>query len=184
MASVVACALLFGACSRGAHRAAPAPKLPDATVPKSLSVVDTDVVMVPNTAKATRRAFTSVGQSSLVEQSGVWELRKADKLVGTLELVTLDSTRSDTRRDKDRTAIRAQILSGDASQLDVDGLPVWSTKDGDRVLYVWYGRQVLSVLQVKSDELDADETMTQLVTTMTNSRSWPEMPLEVFEENP
>ncbi|MBA2607932.1 MAG: hypothetical protein H0U92_03240, partial [Actinobacteria bacterium] len=170
------------ACSRGAHQAAPPPHLPAATVPPTLSVLGTNVVLKPNTSKKTARAFRSVGAASLVREQGVWELRKADRLVGTLQLVTLDSKRSDTRNDRDRTSIRAQILSGDAAQLDLDGLPVWSAKDGDRVLYVWYGRQVLAVLQVKSDDLDADETVTQLVTTITDSAAWPRMPLDVFEE--
>jgi hypothetical protein len=113
----------------------------------------------------------------------VWELRKADRLVGTIELVTLDPTRADTRDAGDRSDIRAQILAGTQSQLDFDGMPVWAAKDGDRELYVWYGRQVLGVLQVKADELDADETVTQVVTSIVGDEAWPAMAQDAFEED-
>lgn len=181
-ALVVACVLALCGCASAAPGGGTPPRLPASTVPARLVVLATKVVLKPNTTKKTMAAFTSVGSTSLVKEAGVWELRKAERLVGTLELVTLDGRRVDTGRDADRLALRGQILTGDPTELDVDGLPVWSAKDADRVVYVWYGRQVLGVLQVRADSLDPEETVTQLVTAMTEAAAWPGLPPEAFDE--
>jgi hypothetical protein len=178
----MALVLSLAGCGGGETPTPPPPALPATTVPAALTVLKTKIVVQPNTTKKTREAFTSVGATSLVDEAGVWELRKAEKLVGTLQLVTLDPGRVDTRIAKDRSEIRSQILSSSATQLDVDGLPVWSTKDDDRVLYVWYGRQVLGVLQVRADLLDPEETVNRLVEPMIQAKDWPGLPLEDFEE--
>lgn len=175
--------LALVACGGGEPPVAAPPPLPTSTVPSTLSVLNTKVVMRLNTSRKTKTAFTSVGANSLVLDAAVWELRKADKLVGALELVTLDPRRVDTARTKDRAQIRGQILSSAAAQLDVDGLPVWSAKDGDRMLYVWYGREVLGVLQIRSDLLDPEETMTKLLTSMTGADAWPALAPEAFESD-
>ena len=179
----VAVPLVLAGCGRGSDRAAAAPpRLPSATVPTSLAVGG-GLVVQPNLSKKTAKAFESVGSASLVVEAGVWELRKADRLVGALELVTLDNRRIDLARDEDRAAIRSQVLAGDPSELEVAGIPVWSSVDGDRVLYVWYGRQVLGVLQVKADEIDPEEAIEELVTAMIDADGWPELDPEVFEED-
>ena len=156
--------------------ASPPPRLPSSSVPTSLTVGG-GLVVQPNLTTRTANAFKSVGEASLVVEAGVWELRKADRLVGALEVVTLDNRRVDTARDKDRAAIRGQVLAGRSgrnSRWPV--FPVWSTIDGDRALYVWYGVQVLGVLQVKADEIDPDDAARSLSTrcsTTVGPRSTP-----------
>lgn len=184
LVALVAAVALVGACGSGSARVLRAPTLPARTVPTVTRVAETELVVQRNADPATRRAFASVGAASLVEQAGVWELRNADRLVGTLQLVTLDPDRSDTRVQGDRDEIRAQILPGTSRQLDVDGLPVWSGLDGERALYVWFGAQVLGVLQVKGDEaFNAEDAATTIVASITEHRSWPSMSLDVFEED-
>jgi hypothetical protein len=180
--AVLLAGLALSGCGRTVPKAQPAPPLPSSAVPTHLSVLTSRVVVKPNRDKQTSQAFRAVGSSSLVQQAGVWELRKGVRLVGTLELATLDTRRVDTAKDKDRTAIRQQILAGDPVEFDVAGLPVWSAKDDDRVVYVWYGRQVLGVLQVKADSLDPEETVQQLVSELTSQRGWPALPLDAFDE--
>jgi hypothetical protein len=168
-------------CSRSTPRAAAPPPLPEAIVPAKLAV-EQGIVLQPNTTQDTASAFASPGRKSLVVEARMWELRKADRLVGALEVATLDSRRIDTARDEDRVAIRGQILAGAQSELEVAGIPVWSTKDGDRVLDVWFGRQVLCVLQVKAKDLDPEEALNELATLMTDHADWPGLPPEAFEE--
>lgn len=175
-------ALLGTACGGGPERAAPAPKLPATVVPAKLEVGG-GLVVQRNLARDTRQAIKSVGKASLAVEAGVWELRQADALVGALEVVTLDSRRVDTRRDEDRVAIRSQVLSGNPVELELAGIPVWSTVDGDRALYVFYGRQVLGVLQVKVTDVDPELAAEELVTLMVDHPAWPALDPDVFTED-
>jgi hypothetical protein len=180
----VVCALVvLAGCSGGRQGTSAPPALPVAVVPTRLAL-DGGIVLQPNLTKDTIDALASPGRRSLLVDARMWELRKADRLVGALEVATLDSRRVDTARDRDRKAIRSQILAGEPSELAIADLPVWSAKDGDRVLDVWFGRQVLCVLQLKAKDITTEEALTELVTAMTNAADWPALPLEAFEEKP
>jgi hypothetical protein len=104
--------------------------------------------------------------------------------VGALQVATLDGRRVDTSLDRDRKAIRSQVLAGEPSELAIADLPVWSGKDGDRVIDLWFGRQIMCVLQLKAKDIDTEEALTELVTAMVNAPDWPALPLEAFEEKP
>jgi hypothetical protein len=181
VAALVLVLVAAAGCTASSHRAAAPPELPASVVPARLAVSG-GIVVQPNTAKEITDALASPGPKSLVVEARMWELRKGDRLVGALQVATLDSRRVDTALAEDRDAIRSQILAGDPSELAIADLPVWSVKDGDRVLDVWFGRQVLCVLQVKEKDIDHEDALTELVTAIANAKDWPELPPEAFEE--
>ena len=46
-----------------------------------------------------------------------------------------------------------------------------------------FGRQLLGVLQLNSSQFESDEAATEMVTSLLESKSWPELPPEAFEED-
>ena len=174
-----ATALVLGACGSDPAPLT-APQIPASAVPNSVDVAGLSLTMQPSAQGDVRRAFKSVGPSSLVEDGQVWELRQGDRLVGLLQLATI-GRRADTRKESDRRDMRRQILVGEPTELDFSGVPVYQTTDGELSVFVWFGRQVLGTLTVKG--VDADAVSNSLVTQILQSRSWPNLPPDVFLED-
>ncbi|MDP1793283.1 MAG: hypothetical protein Q8K63_04010 [Acidimicrobiales bacterium] len=172
-----------GACGGGddARLVGPPPALPVTAVPAELGVGG-GLSVTPNTTKEVANAFRSAGKQSLVKDGRVWELRLGSQLVGVLQLSSL-TERVDTFDAKDRESVRREILVGGETAFDVATTPVWTAKDAGRGTYVWFGRQVLGVLQLKSTQFETDVAATELVTTLLQSKEWPELPPEAFEED-
>jgi hypothetical protein len=175
-------AVLVGACGRGdgAVAAAP-PRVPRDAVPATLEV-GPGLSVTPNTSKEVKKAFALAGAKSLAFDGAVWELRMGSQLVGVLQLTSLND-RVDTTNSDDRKAVRRDILSGSESAFDIATTPVWVTKDAGRGTYIWFGRQMLAVLQMKSSQFDIDDAATRMVTILLQSDKWPELPPEVFEDD-
>lgn len=173
---------LVGACGRGDPASiGPPPRVPRAIVPVSLAV-GPGLAVVPNASPEVKRAFAVKGAKSLAYDGAVWEIRLGSQLVGVLQLTSLND-RVDTTKPDDRKAVRRDVLSGSPNAFDVATTPVWTTKDAGRATYVWFGRQMLGILQMKSDQFDIDDAATKMVTVLLQSDQWPELPPEVFEED-
>lgn len=172
----------LGACGGGNGRVVSAPPpLPASAVPTELGVGG-GLSVTPNTSKEVVKAFDAGGERSLVKDGRVWELRSGSQLVGVLQLSSL-TTRVDTFDAADRESVRREILIGGETAFDVATTPVWTAKDAGRGIYVWFGRQVLGVLQVKSAQFEPDVAATELVTVLLQSDAWPELPPEAFEDD-
>ncbi len=172
----------FGACGGGSGAAVgPPPAVPVAAVPTDLHVGG-GVTLHPNDTAEVRKAFRVAGEHSLAHEGRVWELRLGSQLVGVLQLTSLNE-RVDTTKTKDRQAVRKEILIGSETEFEVATTPVWTAKDAGRGTYVWFGRQLLAVLQVKSAQFESDDAATEMVTSLLQSKAWPELPPEAFEED-
>lgn len=172
-----------GACGGGGDGRAvgPPPALPVDAVPAELGVAG-GLSVTPNTSKEVVEAFAASGKQSLVKDGRVWEVRLGSQLVGILQLSSL-TERVDTFKAEDRESVRREILVGGETAFDVATTPVWTAKDAGRGTYVWFGRQLLGVLQVKSTQFEPDIAATEMVTALLQSSSWPELPPEAFEED-
>lgn len=173
----------LGACGGGDHKGAagPPPALPVAAVPAELQVAG-GLSVTPNTTKEVAKAFKAAGEHSLVKDARVWEIRLGSQLVGVLQLSTL-TARVDTAKAADRESVRREILVGGETAFDVATTPVWTAKDAGRGTYVWFGRQTLGVLQLKSTRFETDVAATEMVTALLESKAWPELPPEAFEDD-
>ena len=179
--SAIACAALLGACGGKGHAIGPPPAVPAAAVPTELKT-GPGLTVTPNTTKQVIKAFKAVGTKTLARDGKVWEVRAGTQLVGVLQLTSLND-RVDTTSSDDRDAVLRQILEGSESEFDVATTPVWTATDNGRGTYVWFGRQLLGVLQVKSTQFEPDVAATEMVTALLQSKSWPALPPEAFEDD-
>jgi hypothetical protein len=166
-----------GACG-GKTKPLTAPAIPGAAVPATVDAAG-GLTMQPNDSRDVRHAFRSVGPTSLVKEGRVWEVRQGDRLVGLLELASI-GRRADTRKENDRQALRRQILVGEPTELDFSGVPVYETTDGTLSTFVWFGRQIFGTLTLKG--VDADAVSNDLVTRILQSRHWPNLSPDDFEQ--
>ena len=174
-------ALVVGGCGASSHAIGPPPPVPVNAVPVALST-GPGLTVTPNTTKQVTKAFAAVGKTSLAHDGKVWELRAGSQLVGVLQLTSLNE-RVDTTKAADRDAVLRQILAGSQSEFDVATTPVWTANDSGRGTYVWFGRQVFGVLQVKSSQFELDAAATEMVTDLLESKAWPALPPEAFQED-
>lgn len=170
----------LGACgSDDTNAVGPPPAIPVGAVPAELQVGG-GLTVTANTSGEIAKAFRIPGENSLAKAGAVWELRQGSQLVGVLQLTSLNE-RADTRDAADRESIRSEVLSGTETQFEIATTPVWTAKDDGRGTYVWFGRQMLGILQVKSLLFESDDAATEMVTTLLQSPLWPELPPEAFE---
>ena len=174
---VVTISCIAASCGGDDAEDIPVPAVPAGVVPPRVEASG-GLVIQPNESEEIGVAFRSVGPRSLVAEGRVWEVRQGERLVGALQLATL-KPRADTRKEDDREAIH-RILPTEPAELDFFGTPVYLSKDGQRSVFLWFGRQVFGVLQLKGD-LDAEAVADELITVVLQDDTWPGLPPEAFE---
>ena len=173
LSAVVLCLGLLGACGRGDDDVAarPPPKVPLALVPLGFSA---GTLTVSEDSQA-RKAFTELGDNALVADGRLWQIRQAERLVATLQVATVKS-KVDLTDAEQRRSIINHILPGARQEIDVNGVSVSSSEANDKTVYVWFGRDLFQVLQVKSTKIDPEAVVTELVDFQSHSPDWRALP--------
>lgn len=169
-------ALVTAGCG-GDDVAAPArgPSLPADLVPRELDGGALTVVEDPSA----RKAFERTERTTLVADGKLWAIRKGETLVATLQVATLDP-RVDLTRRADREQIVASALAGGVETVEVAGTTVHAVASQDRVMFLWFGRRLFEVLQVKATKVDPQDLLNEVLGYQTSSPSWE--PLVISEE--
>ncbi len=150
---VVAVALVaLGACGRGGDES-PAP-LAVSLVPAR--VATGELTLVRDRSKETTAGLRADGDDFAVGQSGLWEIRQGDELVGALQLSMLKG-----EVDLGEAKQRDQIVRGVAPtgrRQRVGKTQVVVQKEPDKSVYFWFREspKMYLVLQLKSRGFDAD----------------------------
>lgn len=153
--------------------AAPRP-LPADLAPKT--VLGGSLGLYRNTAPGTLAAFHPDDKDTLVDEGGLWEIRRKDRLIGTLQIETLKDD-VDLSEESARDHITDPLLVGARGDIRLSGQEV-STVQGDGGLstLVWFGDHLLVVLQVK-DTLVTGPVLAQAIIDHQQSRpSWVPLP--------
>ena len=147
-------------------------EVPEGLVPAS--VQDGKFSFYESDLPSVRRAFSEAGPDSLAADGRLWELRIGDRLVGALQISSLmpevDLTDPD-HRDK----IVGQILPTARDQFDIDDVTVWSSSAREKTVFVWFSKDLYSVLTLKggsADELDPEQILTDVVSQNVTSDAW------------
>lgn len=179
VAAAVAVTMLgAAACGRGAEQtlAAPMP-VPAGVVPDS--VHDDKLSFYENDSDDVRHAFGNT-RDSLAADGRAWDLRKADRLIGFLQVTTVKPS-VDLSQEKYRNQVLA-ALTGAVDRITIDETMVWFTRSNDRATYLWFGKDIYAILSIKANEqgIDIDKVITDLVRHVASSDNW--RPLYIDEE--
>lgn len=179
--ALAATAMVFAACGDDApvDTVAPPPSVPETVVPTALTAGG--IQLVENTDDETLEAFANGGETSLVADGRLWELRQGARLVGALQVSTV-MTRVDLADSKQRTSMLRQVLPGNLNQLLVDRVPVWAAEANDKVVYVWFATDTFQVLQLKGSQLEPEAVLREVVGHQLGSEDWLPLPPEAYED--
>jgi hypothetical protein len=158
---------------RDEPKAAPRP-VPTALAPKT--VLGGTLGLYLNKAAGTEAAFRQDSKDSLIDEGDLWEIRRKDRLIGTLEIATVKPN-VDLSKDKVRQQFTSPILVGARNDIRVLGQEVnFVTGEGGLSTLVWFGKGLFLVLQVK-DQVVSGPDLAQAILEHQQSRpEWEPLP--------
>ena len=161
----VLAALLLSACGKEAV-ATPRP-VPTVLAPKT--VMGGSLGLHLNTMPGTRKAFSGGGEETLIDQGQLWEIRRKDRLIGTLQISTVKPDVDLAEREV-REQFTAPILVGARNDIRVLGQEVNQIEnEGGLSTLIWFGKGLFLVLQVK-DQVVAGPQLAQAIIEHQQSR--------------
>jgi len=170
-ALLVAAGLLVGCADKPVG---PARQVPVALAPGA--VLGGSLHLYLNTAAGTEAAFHRGPKDSLISSGRLWEIRRKDRLIGTLEIAAVKPDVNLTKRSV-REEFTSPILVGARNDIRVLGQEVDMVQtDGGLSTLVWFGQGLFLVLQVK-DQLVGGPDLAQAIIDYQQSRSeWQPLP--------
>lgn len=180
IAALATLLLLVVACGDGEDTAAAPARVPVELVPDRL--LDGALGVFENVDESTKEALANADPSTLVADTRVWEIRRGDRLVGTLQISTLDPS-VDLSRPEIREDLVAQIILGQQSRIRIGDVEVFTTTTNDKTVYLWFANDLFEVVQTKDRELDPEELVTDLIEHQSRQDEWNPLPeLPEFEQ--
>jgi hypothetical protein len=153
---------------------APPRPVPTALAPKA--VLGGSLGLYLNTSAGTEAAFKQDAEDALIDEGKLWEVRRKDRLVGTLQIATVKPD-IDLSKDDVRRQFTSPILVGSRSDIRLLGQEVNVVEgEGGLSTLVWFGDGLFLVLQVK-DKLVTGPDLAQAILEHQQSRpEWVPLP--------
>ena len=162
--------LLAGLLLAGCSKQAPAPFRPVPIALAPATVLGGKLQLHLNTSPETSRAFHQDDKLSLISDGRLWEVRRNDRLIGTLEIATVKPD-IDLSRDSVRKNFTSPVLVGAITTIRLAGQEVSTVTRADGVAtMVWFGRGLFEVLQVK-DQVVTGAQLAQAIIEHQQTRS-------------
>lgn len=168
--------LLAAAGLAGCGQARPAAPQP---VPVSLAptaLLKDSLHLYRNTAPDTLAAFHQDRKDALISDGQLWEIRRVDRLIGTLEIATV---KPDVNLSKSsvRDSFTTPILVGARSDIRLDGQEVETVQSEDGVsTVVWFGKGLFEVLQVKDTIVTGAQLAQAVIDYQRTQAAWSPLP--------
>lgn len=173
LVALAATFLLVAGCGDDEGPAAAPHRVPVALVPER--ILDGALGVFENVDESTKEALANTDPSTLVADTRVWEIRRGDRLVGTLQISTMlpkvDLTKTEVRDD-----LVAQVILGQQSRIRIGDVEVFTTTSNDKTVFLWFGRDLFEVVQTKDRELDPEELVTELIEFQSRQDAWEPLP--------
>jgi hypothetical protein len=140
------------------------------------AALDTNLKLFENRDKDTVRAFANAGERTLVADGRIWEIRRADRLVGTLQISTV-LPRVHLTDPKTRESLVRQILPGSLSSIRIGDVEVFTSEVNGKAVYVWFGARLFEVLQLRDRAIeDFEPFATAVIDHQETVSSWEPLP--------
>lgn len=167
----LALALLTAACGDEEPVAVAPEPVPDGLAPEKLL----DLLVIENRDEATRKALAAEDESTLVSDTRLWEIRRGQRLVGTLQ-ISIVLPRVDLLDQDVRDRFVGQMILGQSSRIRVGDVEVFTATTNDKTVYLWFGERMFEVLQTKDRELDPEELLTAVIEYQDDRPEWVPLP--------
>ncbi len=165
-------ALAAAACGKEAAAERPA-EVDTKLAPEAL---DTNLKLYENRDEETIRAFANAGSRSLVADGRIWELRRADRLIGTLQISTVLPEVELTDPEIRESMVR-QIVPGSLSSIRIGDVEVFTSEVNGKAIYVWFGANLFEVLQLRDRAIeDFEPFVTAVIDHQETLPSWEPLP--------
>lgn len=172
-AALVAFLALGAACGGGEDDAAAPERVPVDLVPARL--LDDSLGTFENRDPATLRTLANAGPTSLVADTRVWEIRRGDRLVATLQISTVEPT-VDLLDEDVRERFAGQLIAGQSNRFRSGDVEVFTSTVNDKTVFLWFGANVYEIMQTKDSVLEPEELLTDLLEHQSDSESWEPLP--------
>lgn len=145
--------LALAACGSGDGEQEAAPRRVDTSL--APEQVHDGLRLYENRDDETVAVFANAGERSMVSDGRVWEIRRADRLVGALQVTTVLPA-VDLAQESVRSTIVRQIIPGAQTRIRIDGIEIYTAVLNDKAVFVWFGEGIYEVLQIKDRQLEDD----------------------------
>lgn len=179
MARVIAVALvvaaLLGGCGRGDAEAERTPSevplelVPNAVNQGAFRLAEDD---------AARKAFAEIGPRALVADGRLFAIRDGERLVGTLQLSTM-KVKVDLADSEQRQTVTNNVIPGAKETISVGPVPVVQAAGADKTVFLWFGRDMFQVLQLKptrASPFEPELILSEIITYQTSQKAWKSLP--------
>jgi hypothetical protein len=152
----------------------PPPKVPIGLVPASLN--DGAFAVIEN--QSARKQFSAAPKAALITDGRLWGIRRGQQLVATLQIATFKA-KVDASDEAQRKAIISQIAAGATQNITVGSVDVAENLTPNAAVYIWFGKDLFEVLQVKLSKqapVDPEALLNDIVAYQTAQPSWHGLP--------
>ena len=178
--AVTLLAALLGACGDEKPVVKPA-SVPEAMVPDH--VQNAEYAFYESQLPQVTNAFANAGANSLAADGRLYEMRKADRLVGVLQLTTL-VPELDLDNEEHRDQVIGQILPTVRDRITVGDVVVFTSNANNKTMFLWFAQDMFNLLTIKpgsEDQLDAEGVLTEVLDHQTAAPAWK--PLYIDDED-
>jgi len=126
------------------------------------ATIPPDLALHLSESPDTRAAFANASKRTVMADGLVWEIRRADRLIGTLQLTTVLS-RINLNDPDTRLGLVNQILSTTPTSIYVGDAEVYAVQLEGRASFVWFGQGLIEVVQLRDKQIDEYEKVIQAI---------------------
>jgi hypothetical protein len=160
-----------GACGKEEPLVKPA-SVPDGMVPQQ--VQNAEYAFFESELPQVKNSFANAGANSLVADGRLYEMRKADRLVGVLQLSTV-VPELDLANTKHRDQVINQIMPTVRDRITVGDVVVFTSQANNKTVFLWFDKDMFNLLTIKpgsGDQLDAEGVLTEVLDHQTSLPEW------------
>jgi hypothetical protein len=173
LAVLVGAAALVAACGEGERTLTAPERVPVELVPDRL--LDGTLGAFENRDPSTLETFANTGATTLVADTRVWEIRRGDRLVATLQISTVQP-KVDLLDEDVRERFADQLILGQSSRFRSGDVEVFTTTVNDKTIFLWFASNLYEVMQTKDRALEPEELLADLLEHQQDNDGWKPLP--------